>query len=513
MIYRLLIISILALSLIACNSKNQTADIEHQHDEAVADDGHNHQTEPIKLQYTVYNSAFELFVEADPFVLGQSTNVLSHFSHLPSFKALERGEITLSIITKDQEVKQTLTQPLRKGIYSFDIVPKYQGRSKLIFDIKTENGLSQIVVPYVFVYADVHDAMHIEQAQVSMTNTIAFTKEQAWKIDFATERVEKRPFGQTIKTTARLMPSQSDEVLLSAKTNGNVVFVADHILEGKKVKNGDLLFAISSNGYADNNTEVRFIEARNNFQKAKSNFERMTELAKDKIVSDRVLIDATAEYENAKVVYENLNKNFNASGQKAISPISGSVKQVFVKNGQYVEQGQSLISLAKNEKMILSAEIQQKYAPLLSSINTATIRPSYGNKTYTLEELNGEILSFSMNTNDANYLIPVHLQIDNTIKMLAGSFVEVYLKAKSNTEALTVANSALLEEQGFFFVFVQVTPELFEKREVAVGSTDGLRTEIISGIEPNERVVTKGAVLIKLAQSTGSLDAHSGHVH
>jgi hypothetical protein len=38
-------------------------------------------------------------------------------------------------------------------------------------------------------------------------------------------------------------------------------------------------------------------------------------------------------------------------------------------------------------------------------------------------------------------------------------------------------------------------------------------TEIKTGLNSGERVVTKGAILIKLAQATGTLDAHSGHVH
>jgi len=50
-------------------------------------------------------------------------------------------------------------------------------------------------------------------------------------------------------------------------------------------------------------------------------------------------------------------------------------------------------------------------------------------------------------------------------------------------------------------------------REVKTGATDGLKTEIISGVLPDERIVTKGAVLIKLARSSGALDPHSGHVH
>jgi multidrug efflux pump subunit AcrA (membrane-fusion protein) len=96
---------------------------------------------------------------------------------------------------------------------------------------------------------------------------------------------------------------------------------------------------------------------------------------------------------------------------------------------------------------------------------------------------------------------------------ISGEFVELYLKTITSSVALTIPNEALLEEQGNLFVFVQVHPELFEKREVSVGSTDGIKSEIKSGITNADRIVTKGAILVKLAQSSGALDAHSGHVH
>jgi len=135
------------------------------------------------------------------------------------------------------------------------------------------------------------------------------------------------------------------------------------------------------------------------------------------------------------------------------------------------------------------------------------------NETYTLAELNGKIVSFGRNTNNDNFLLPINIQIDNKGAFVSGGFVEVYLKTISNTQALTLPNAALLEEQGSYFVFVQVHPELFEKREVKVGVTDGLKTEIVKGINQQERVVTEGAILVKLAQATGTLDAHSGHNH
>ena len=223
--------------------------------------------------------------------------------------------------------------------------------------------------------------------------------------------------------------------------------------------------------------------------------------------------EVVSEVLNAKVVFDNLNKNLDSSGQSVTTPINGFVKQLFVQNGQYVEAGQPIITISQNETLLLRAEVRQKYASILGAVNSANIRTLYNNQTYSLEQLSGKILSFGKSTNNDNYLVPVSLQIENNGDFVSGSFVELFLKTLTNTQALTIPNSALLEEQGIFFVFVQITPELFEKREVKTGATDGLKTEIIKGLIHHERVVSKGAILIKLAQVTGTLDAHSGHVH
>jgi len=230
-------------------------------------------------------------------------------------------------------------------------------------------------------------------------------------------------------------------------------------------------------------------------------------------VSERELLATKNEYENARARYEMLTDNFNVSGQVVSSPSSGYIKQLYVRNGQYVEAGQPVISVSKNSTLLLKADIQQKYASISDKIVSANIRTPDDNRTYTLEQLNGKVLAYGRNTNSDNYMIPVSLQIDNTGALIPGGFVEIFLKTETNNMALVVPNNALLEEQGNFFVFVQVTPELFEKREVKVGSTDGLNSEIIGGLNRNERIVSKGAIMVKLAQSSGVLDPHAGHVH
>ncbi len=496
LLYLLFITSI----LLACKNTTQHADDAHAHD--------------AKLQLTAYSNNMELFAEADPFVVGQNSGILAHFTWLENFKPLEGGEVTVSLIIGKDGAKQTLTKALKPGIYKFEIQPQVAGVGKIVFDINSDKGKAQIIVNNITVYTDRHDADHAAERDVaSETNATVFTKEQSWKVDFATAYPKTEAFGQVIKTTAQVQSAQGDEIIVSAKAAGVVLLAADNVLEGKGVSNGETLFSIASSGLASNNTAVQFAEAKNNFEKATADYDRAKALAKDQIVSAKDLLVAKTQYENAKAVYSNMNKNFSASGQSVKSPMSGFVKQVFVQNGQSVEAGQAIVSVSQNKTLLLRAEVHQKYASVLGTITGANIRTINNNQTYTLEDLNGIIISYGKAVNSDNYLIPVSMQIDNKAGFVSGGFVEIYLKSISNAQALTVPNVSLLEEQGVFFVYVQVHPELFEKRVVKVGASDGLRSEIISGITNNDRIVTHGAIMIKLAQATGTLDAHAGHVH
>lgn len=494
------LLAIFVIVLTACQHKHETEKHE-EHKEA-------------KIQFTAYSNEFELFAEADPFVTGKTSNVLSHFSHLPDFKAFESGSMTLRLVVNGKECKQNLDKPTRKGIFSFDIKPETAGTGHIIYDIKTKKGNFEIKVPNIIVYKTEEEADEAaEKIVISKTNTSVFTKEQSWKIDFATSFPSSEAFGQVIKTTAIVQSAQSNEFIITAKNNGIVIYNSDVLIDGKEVSAGQSLFSVTGGNMADNNIALKYSEAKSNYEKANADYERIMDLAKDKIVSEKDLISAKNQYKNSKAIYENLSKNFNSTGQTIKSPQSGYIKQIFVKNGAYVEAGQTVAVVSQNKSLVLTADVPSKYAPVLPNIKTANIRAINDKHTYSLEQLNGKILSYGKAANSDNYLIPLTLQLENNGSFISGSYVEIYLKTYSTNQVLVVPTTSLMEEQGNFFVWVQLNPELFEKREVFIGGTDGINTEIKKGIAANERIVSRGAMLIKLAQATGTLDAHSGHVH
>lgn len=384
----------------------------------------------------------------------------------------------------------------------------------MVFEITAAGVRTRIAVRGLKVYADEHEAHEAaEEAEAKSSNAVAFTKEMSWKVDFSTEEVSERPMGQVIRTMARVEPSQGDVRTVSAKSSGIVTFASGALTDGRMVSAGQALFRIDGSGMADNNLKVRFLEARSAYETSRQEYERVSELAKEKLVTEGEVLRAKNEFASAKAVYDNLREGFSSGGSVASAPISGYVTGLMVGNGQYVEAGQPLAVIAQNRDLFITAEVQPSYYPYLSSIHGANIRRPDGDTMYSLSELGGSVVSYGKSVETSSPLVPVVFRINNAPGFLPGTFVEMFITAGDGTPVRTVPKEALIEEMGNYFVYVQLTPEYFEKREVKIGRTDGRYTEILSGVNAGERVVGKGAVLVKLAHSSGTLDAHSGHVH
>ena len=481
----------------------------HHHHEDEHEHGHDHKHETC-LQLTAYSDHWEVYGEAHPFVTGHASELRAHVTDLNTFKPRKEGRVTAVLTIGGQSVTQSVDTPSTPGIYEFALMPKQQGAGSLFFIIDDDT----LVINNIQAYSEEEAALEAaEKVQVKSESGATFTKEQSWKVDFATELCRKEPFGQVIKTVAQILPSQGDEQVVAARSAGIVLPRSSDLVQGKAVSKGQILFTIESGDMIDNNLSVRYQEAAAEYEQAKSEYERKKELNRDKIVSDGELARAKSAYEKAAALYESCRNVFKGGNLAVKAPIGGYVRQLYVQPGQFVEAGQPLAAVAQNRSLTVRADVQPKYYPWLSQIATANFRSINGKQTYSLEDLKGKVLSYGKATGETDALVPVLFQIDNPQEFIPGAFVETYIKTRSGTMAVTVPNAALTEEMGNCFVYVQLTPECFEKRAVSTGATDGQRTEITAGLDGSERIVAKGAIFVKLAQASGKLDAHSGHHH
>ena len=369
--------------------------------------------------------------------------------------------------------------------------------------------------------AETHNHNHEANSQQPTANShahdhgegsINFPIDQQKKIDFEVVEVVTEPLYQVIRTSAQIVPSQESEKILTATTSGIVTFESKDIVQGLEVKSGQVLFSIDNDEMADGSLEIRRQEIEADYEKAKADYERKQSLAEDKIISESELLDAKAEYLKAQKYYDNMLKNYPEGKTLHRATISGSVCEILVPNNSYVEAGQPIMTLAQNDKLYIRADVQSKYYPVLKDIKTANIRTNDG-IVYTINELGGRLLSYGKTTDINNPLIPVTFEIKNNGNLVPGSFVEIFITAESNKMGVMLPNSAIVEEMGIYCVFVQTCVEDFEKRIITKGVTDGSKTQVLKGVAAGERVVSKGAVNVKLAQGSAALDPHAGHVH
>lgn len=362
-----------------------------------------------------------------------------------------------------------------------------------------------------------HD--HSVNSQQSTANShnhgddaITFPIDQQKKIDFEVVEVVTEPLYQVIRTSAQIVPSQEGEKILTATTSGIVSFENKDLVQGLDVKAGQILFSIDNDEMADGSLAVRRQEIEAEYEKAKTEYERKQALAEDKIISESELLDAKTEYLKAQKYYDNMLQNYPEGKTLHRATITGAISEILVPNNSYVEAGQAIMTLAQNDKLYLRADVQSKYYPVLKDIKTANVRTNDG-IVYTINELGGRLLSYGKTTDINNPLIPVTFEIKNNGNLIPGSFVEIFITAESNKMGVMLPNSAIVEEMGIYCVFVQTCVDSFEKRIITKGVTDGSKTQILKGVTAGERVVSKGAVNVKLAQGSAALDPHAGHVH
>lgn len=474
--------------------------------------GNSEEPELEPLAYTLYSDKTELFVEFKPLVAGDESRFAAHFTHLgESFNAYTEGTVTLRLKVGGKEQSIISNSPSSPGIFRLALTPETEGKGQLIFDIQTDLFLDQIIIEDVTVYHSEESAF-FDQKEEASGDDISFLKEQAWKIDFANQEIRRQPFNEVIKTSGQITSAPGDESMVVAKSQGIVSIGKSNATVGAQVAAGEFLFSVKGSDVIDGNIDVRFQEVKLMYEKALADYERGKELVKDNIISTKEFLEREKALQNAEIIYDNISRNYSGDGENVYSPMSGYIKDILVSEGQYVTAGQTLGSITKNRKLMLTAEVSQQYFSKLGIFISANFRTEYDNKVYNTLDLNGRLISYGRTTGNKNYYVPVNFEIDNKGSLIPGSFVQVYLISKEIKDALIVPVTSLIEEQGLFYVYVQTAGESFQKREVKTGASDGINIEILSGISERERVVTKGAYNIKLASMSGTMPEH-GHTH
>ena len=347
-----------------------------------------------------------------------------------------------------------------------------------------------------------------EATEDSHTDEILFSKEQAQLVGLKTETVAPSSFYNSIKTSGQIQASQGDEAVIAATSNGIVSFTNPSITDGTAVKAGQSIVTISAKKLLEGDPSVK---ARIEYETAQKEFQRAESLVKDQIISAKDFEQARLRYETAKTVYQAQAGNMTAAGVSVTAPIAGYIKNRLVAQGEYVSVGQPIATVSQNRRLQLRAEVSENNFKILKSISSANFKPAYDNVVYKLSELNGRLLSFGKASTDQSFYIPVTFEFDNVGDIISGAYTEVYLLSTLQENVISVPVSAITEEQGLNFVYLQTGAEEYKKQEVTLGQNNGERVQILSGLPRGAKVVTKGVYQVKLAATSSVMP--EGHSH
>jgi membrane fusion protein, heavy metal efflux system len=492
---------------VSCN--NNRSSHGHTHDAAgghSTDDGHDHET--MMLSYTLFSGNHELFVEFEPLVAGQITTFAAHVTQLDDYKPVSQGSFTVSLIKGNKGIRHRVDAPSSPGIFRPALKPEEPGIYKLMFEFMDEGIEVFFGVERVQVYADAHEAMHASESK-PMDDEITFLKEQAWKTEFATMKVDFSPFYSVIHTSGRVKVRPQSERMIYTQTSGRVQLM---VMTGESVKKGDLLAWVTGSGI-DGNINLQLNERQLAFEKSRSDYIRTKPLAEKQAISQKDFLEIQARYHQDSLRYHQLTGLVSREeGLRMNAPMDGLISNLFVTHGQHVESGSPILKVSDPRHLLIETYVNQSDHQKVNGIFDANFLVKGHDNPLTLKELNGDVVSKNAFVDDQFTRIPVVFSASGNDFLIPGMFLEAFLFTGFKENALLIPISALIEEHGQYFVFVQKDGESYEKRTVAWTDSDGRQVEIISGLNPGERIVTKGAYQIKLAAMSGELPLH-GHTH
>jgi len=327
-----------------------------------------------------------------------------------------------------------------------------------------------------------------------------------------TKIIRPELFTKTLNTTGTIKVSPTSEYIINAKTSGVIKFQNNNLVIGSDVKNGSNLFTISGEEMANNNINVQFVNAKNNYRQSKENFLRAKSLITENIISQKEFLARKSKFESDSTSYYILKKNFSFKALQINSPTNGKLFQLYVQNGEYVNAGQQLAIISKNCQNYIEVDLPKKYFTKIQNINSGKFQMEYDNKIYSFDH-NSKI-STGDRIKHGDPFIPISFSLEHNHDLIAGSFAEVWLNIEESKNSIVVPKSAIIEQQGLYFVFVKHAKDDYEKTLVTLDAINADKVKIDSGIDFGMEVVIDGVIELKLANSgSAATDSHYGHNH
>jgi multidrug efflux system membrane fusion protein len=275
--------------------------------------------------------------------------------------------------------------------------------------------------------------------------------------------------------------------------------------EGDEVKKGDLLAQIDSRPYEATLAQAKGQLARDEamLKGAQVDLSRYQGLAAQNAVPHQTLDtqialvaqdQGTVEADRAAVKSAEVNLQYC----RILSPIDGRVGLRQVDQGNYVTPGDTngLVVITQLQPIsVLFTVPEDNLQSISKRIQSGAVLPTAAyDRSGTTKIADGTLETFDSQIDQTTGTIKLRAQFDNENRSLyPNQFVNIRLLLDTHKDVTTISTAGVQRGVPGTFVYLINADNTVSVRPVQLGVTDGDRVEVLSGLEPGERIVIDGA--------------------
>ena len=363
------------------------------------------------------------------------------------------------------------------------------------------------------------------------TGTVKFLMEQQWAIRMKLAKATPAAVARQITTTGRVVPAPGRQVVVAPPVAG-ILTGATFPRVGQAVDRGQTIAVVRQTptaaeaaqiaaGQAQAQIETGRLEAERRRlaesvkeaqvrrDHAKTEFERAQRLYEAKAYALRQVQSAEADYRAAEAALAAAVAQRDALGSIRIAPpagsaagashtiqapIAGTVVRVAKGLGEQVAAGEAVLEILDPSIVWIEVPVFERDLPRLGK----QARAFFTTAAAPGKEFGGRLIDAGAVVNRETRAVTVVFEVPNPDRTLrVGLQANIRLDSAERIDALMIPREAVLESEGKRFVYVLVTGEEFQRRDVVVGDEYGEQVAIVSGLKAGERVVTQGAYQLR----------------
>jgi membrane fusion protein, heavy metal efflux system len=476
---------------------------------------------PPALAVTTWSERTELFMEYPPLAAGEQVRFVIHLTDLADFSPVRDGRVVVRF--EGDTVEQFQAEgPSSPGIFGVDVTVPRARRYQVAVELHGPRLTDEHRVGAVTVHETPEEA-HGAGAP-DEEGAVEFLKEQQWSLAFATGVVDGRARREVITVPATIEPRTGGSAEVRALVAGRLA-PGGHRAVGTRVNRGDALAEVIVRNERVGEAPILKLELSNaetELRLARQSLARVERLAAAGAVPARRLDEARAAEEGAAARVEiareqlrhlELSRSGEGTGEPgervvARAPLSGVVAESHATAGATVAAGELLYRIVSLDRVHVVGAVPEQHLAQVHHVMEAEVEaPGLDPLRTSRRVAVGRVVDRQSRA------VPIVFELDDPPPAVAiGQAVTLRLITPS-AEGVSIPRAALVDDAGQPIVFVQVGGESFERRPVRVGSPrEGGYVHIAAGLEPGERIVTRGAHLVRLAALSPQTPGH-GHVH